>query len=130
MVKELAVILLELLSSEPNTAENNEQLRKLLARLRQRHPEIFSDASSDVVSKKDEGDRGEIEQLILSLSAVSVVTIAVCNLLMPLPLDEPGLYTIKEYGGEGFRTHNSICRLGPEYTNRGSTGSIGGGRGC
>lgn len=72
MVKELAAILLESLSSEPNTTENKEQLRKLLAQLRQRHPEIFSEASSDVVSKRDEDGRTQIEQLILSLSVVSV----------------------------------------------------------
>lgn len=72
MVKELATILLESLSSEPNTTENKEQLRKLLAQLRQRHPEIFSEASSDVMSKRDEDGRTQIEQLILSLSIVSV----------------------------------------------------------
>lgn len=72
MVKELATILLESLSSEPDTTENKEQLRKLLAQLRQRHPEIFSEASSDVVSKRDEDGRIQIEQLILSLSVVSV----------------------------------------------------------
>ena len=73
MVKELARILLESLSSEPNTAENKELLRKLLAQLRQRHPRIFSEALSDVVSKRDEDGRTQIEQLILSLSVVGVV---------------------------------------------------------
>ena len=72
MVRELATILIESLSSEPDTTENKEQLRKLLAQLRQRHPEIFSEASSDVVSKRDEDGRAQIEQLILSLSVVSV----------------------------------------------------------
>lgn len=73
VVKELATMLLESLSSEPNTAENKEQLRKLLAQLRQRHTEIFSEASSDIVSRKNEDGRTQIEQLILSLSVVSVV---------------------------------------------------------
>ena len=58
-------------------AENKEQLRKLLAQLRQRHSEIFSEASSDVMSKRDEGGRTQIEQLILSLSVVSVARFAV-----------------------------------------------------
>ena len=85
MIKELARVLLELLSSETNTTENREQFRKLLARLRQRHPEIFSEASSDIVNGRDGDSRAEIEQLILSLSAVSAVTVPIDYRLMPLP---------------------------------------------
>lgn len=75
VVKELAKLLLESLSSEPNTAENKEQLRKLLAGLRQRHPEIFSEVSSDMINKRGEEGRTQIEQLVLSLSVVSAVTV-------------------------------------------------------
>lgn len=85
MIKELARVLLESLSSETNTTENREQFRKLLARLRQRHPEIFSEASSDIVNERDGDSRAEIEQLILSLSAVSAVTVPIDYRLMPLP---------------------------------------------
>ena len=80
-IRELVRILLESLSLESNPAENKEQLRKLLAQLRQRHPGAFSEASSGVVSKRDEDGRTQIEQLILSLSVVGWVTAFVDRML-------------------------------------------------
>jgi len=74
VIKELARILLESLSLGPDIAENKEQRRKLLSQLRQRHPEIFFEVSSDVVNQRGEDGRTEVEQLILSLSVVSTVT--------------------------------------------------------
>lgn len=126
MVEELARTLIESLTSEPNAAENKEQLRKLLAQLRQRHPEIFSGVSSNEISKRDEDGRPEIEQLILSLSVVGAVITPVGYFLTPLPLDEHRFHTVG--GGESCRPHNSIRRFGPEYTHSGSAGSIGGER--
>ena len=74
VTKELTGMVIESLSSQPNTVENKKQLRTLLARLRQRHPGIFSEALSDVVNERGEDGRTEIDQLILSLSVVSPVT--------------------------------------------------------
>ena len=100
MVEELARVLLGSLCSELNTAENKEQLRKLLAQLRQRHPKIFSEASSDVMNKRDEDGRTQIEQLILSLSVVSSGNYCrfVDCLFMSLHLDELGFYSVKGDG--------------------------------
>ena len=83
VVKELATVLLESLSSPHNTAQNKEQLRKLLAQLRQQHTEIFSEVSSSVVNKSNEDGRAEVEQVILSLSVVSVVVVSVKYPFMP-----------------------------------------------
>ena len=113
---ELAGILLESLSSQPNTAENKEQLRKLLIQLRQRHPKIFSDASLWAINKSDEDRRLQIEELILSLSVVSTVIVRIEYLLMLLNLDKLGLYVIEWEGGQNCRPYNRICRLGSEYT--------------
>lgn len=128
MIKELARILLESLSSESNTAENKEQLRKLLARLRQRHPEIFSEVSSDVVNKRDEDNRTQTEQLILSLSVVSAMIMPVDHLLMPHHLDKPRFYAVNGDGRQSWRPHNRICGLGSEYTCSGSAKAFGGKR--
>jgi len=84
VIKELARMLLELLSSEPGATENKEHFRKLLAQLRQRYPETFSEASSDALNKRDEDGRAQIEQLILSLSVVGAVVLFADCLFMPL----------------------------------------------
>jgi hypothetical protein len=126
VVKELAMILLESLSSEPNTVENKEQLRKLLARLRQRHPEIFSEASSNVIGKRNEDGRTQIEQLVLSLSVVSEVIVSVDYLPIPFPLDEFRFYTVDGGRGESCRSHNRICGLGFKYTRSSSAWFVGG----
>lgn len=75
VIKELARVLLESLSSQPNTAGNREEQRKLLVQLRQRHLEVFSEASSDAIIKSDEDSRPKIEELILSLSVVSAANV-------------------------------------------------------
>ena len=125
MIKELARILLESPSSESNI-ENKEQLRKLLAQLRQRHPEIFSEVLSDVVNERGEDGRTEIEQLILSLSVVSTTIIPVDYSLMPPRSDKPGYHTIGRDGGQSRGPHNGINGLGSKHTHGGSAGSIGG----
>lgn len=119
-------MLLESMSSEPNTVENKEQLRRLLAQLRQRHPEIFSEVSSDIVNARDGDGRTQIEQLILSLSVVSVVIMAADHLFIRYPLDEPGFYIINSDGKESCGPYNCIRRLGSKYTRRGGAGAFGG----
>ena len=128
MVKELARILIESLPSQPNTTENKEQLRKLLAQLRQRHPGIFSEALSDVLNKSDEDCRVQIEQVILSLSVVSAVTALVEYLFMSLNVDNPGR-SADIYGGEqSCRPDSCVGRLGPKYTRSGRKRSTRRGR--
>ena len=124
VIKELAGILIELPTSESDI-ENKGQLRKLLAQLRQRYPEIFSEVLLGVISEKGEEGRTEIEQLILSLSVVSAVTVPNEYSLMPLPPDEPGFHTVDRDGGQSHRPHNGIGRLGSKYTHGGSAGSFG-----
>jgi len=126
VIKELAGILLESLSSEPNIAENKEQLRKLLAQVRQRHLDIFSEVSSDMVNQRGEDGRTGFERLILSLSVVSAVAVLIDYSFMPLPTDEPGFHAINQDGGQSCGPHNSICRLGSKHTHSGGAGSIGG----
>lgn len=128
VVKELARILLESLSSQPNTTENKEQLRKLLAQLRQRHPRIFSEASLDIVSRSDEDCRAQIEQVILSLSLVSVVAVPVEYLFMSPNVDKPGGSAVNYDGEQGCRSYNRVGRLGSKYTRSGSKRSIRRGR--
>jgi hypothetical protein len=90
VVKELTRILLESLSSEKTTAENKEQLRRLLAQLHQRHAGIFTEASMDVIDKSDEDCRAKIEQVILSLSVVRAAFVFVERPLTSPDIDEPG----------------------------------------
>ena len=125
MIKELARILLESQSSESDI-ENKEQLRKLLAQLRQRHPEIFSEVLSDVVDERGEDGRTEIEQLILSLSVVSAVSVPIDYSLMPLSPDKSGFRTINRDRGKSHGPHNGINGLGSKHAHGGSAGSIGG----
>ena len=75
-------MLIELLSRQTSTIENKEHLWKLLTQLRQQHPGIFSEASSDAAGKSDEDHRAKIEQLILSLCVVSVI--GACRMLVYL----------------------------------------------
>ena len=126
VVKELAMILLESLSSDINTVENKEQLRKLLARLRQRHPEIFSEALSNVIGKRNEDGRTQIEQLVLSLSVVSEVIALVDHLPIPSPLDESRVYTVDGGREESCGPYNRICGLGFKYTHSSSAWFVGG----
>lgn len=124
MITELARILIESLTSQPNTAENKEQLQKLLVQLRQRYPKIFSEASLDAINKSDGDCRPHIEELILSLSSVSAVTAPLEYLLMTPGVDKPRLYTIHWGRGKFFWSYDRICGLGSEHTRSGGTGFI------
>lgn len=127
MIKELTRILLETPSSESDI-ENKGQLRKLLAQLRQRYPEIFSEVLSEVVNERGEDGRTEIDQLILSLSVVSSETVPIDCSLMSLSPDKPGFRTINRDWGRSRGPHNGISGLGFKHTHCGSERSIGGER--
>lgn len=128
VVKELARILLDSLSSEAIDPENKEQLRQLLARLRQQHLKIFSEVSSNVINGRGEDGRAGIEQLILSLAVVSVLAAHVDYFLTPPSLDEPGFRAVGGERGQTCGPHNGVCRFGPKHAHSGSAGTFGGGR--
>lgn len=124
MVKELARMLIESLSRQASTTENREPLRKLLAQLRQQHPSIFSEASSDAVNKSDEDHRAKIEQLILSLCVVSV-TVAHVEYFFTLPdADEPESSPVNLDGEQSCGPYTRIYGLGSRYARGGGEGFI------